>query len=79
MEIIHAVSRKDNYMVCDGKLSSEPIISEWGIYSTTAFDKDHDVMDDYSDVLLRSKIIISNKDSVIAGYCCLDSIYLLSI
>ena len=76
MEIINTTSRKENYIVRDGKLSSEPIISELGIYGTIVFDKDHIIKNDYSGSLLRSKLMTSNEGGVVAGYGSLDSMYL---
>lgn len=76
MEIIDTASRKENYIVRDGKLSSEPIISELGIYGTIVFDKNHISKNDYSGSLLRSKLMTSNEGGVVAGYGCIDSMYL---
>lgn len=76
MEIIDAKERKENYIVRDGQLSTEPIISELGIYGTVIFDKDHIAFNDYSGSLLRSKLMTSNEGGVVAGYGCIDSMYL---
>ncbi|CAL9729443.1 hypothetical protein MOUN0_G06942 [Monosporozyma unispora] len=76
MEIIDTATRKENFIVRDGQLSSEPIISELGIYGTIIFDKDHIANNDYSGSLLRSKLMTSNEGGVVAGFGCIDSMYL---
>lgn len=76
MEMIDTPTRKENFIINDGQLSSEPIISELGIYGTIIFDKDHIANNDYSGSLLRSKLMTSNEGGVVAGFGCIDSMYL---
>ncbi|CCK72672.1 glutathione synthase KNAG_0L00490 [Huiozyma naganishii CBS 8797] len=77
MELIDAKPTTKNFIVRDGKLSTEPIISELGIYGSIIFDGDNIHMNDYSGSLLRSKLVSSNEGGVVAGFGCIDSMYLM--
>lgn len=77
MEIIDVEPTKENFIVRDGKLSTEPIISELGIYGSIIFDKSSILVNEYSGSLLRSKLVSSNEGGVVAGFGCVDSIYLV--
>lgn len=77
MEIINVEPTKENFIVRDGKLSTEPIISELGIYGSIIFDNSSILVNEYSGSLLRSKLVSSNEGGVVAGFGCVDSIYLV--
>lgn len=77
MELIHPPLEK-NVLLRNGKLFSDGIVSELGIYNSLLFDENTGmaIKNTYGGHLLRSKISTSNEGGVAAGYGCVDSLYL---
>ena len=77
MEMIDAKPSTENYLVRDGKLTKEPVISELGIYGTILFDKESIRSNEYAGSLLRTKLSSSNEGGVVAGFGTVDSMCLV--
>jgi len=77
MEMIDVKASTENYLVRDGKLTKEPVISELGIYGTILFDKDSIRSNEYAGSLLRTKLSSSNEGGVVAGFGTVDSMCLV--
>lgn len=77
MELIHPPTEK-NVLLRDGKLITDGVVSELGIFGAYLLNEDTgDLLhNSYSGYLLRSKISTSNEGGVAAGYGCVDSLYL---
>lgn len=77
MELIHP-SLEKNIMIKDGKLATDGVVSELGIYCASLFNQETGevFLNKYEGHLLRSKIASSNEGGVAAGYGCVDSLYL---
>lgn len=77
MELIDVKANTENYIIRDGKISKEPVVSELGIYGTILFDEDSIRSNEYAGSLLRTKLNSSNEGGVVAGYGSVDSMCLV--
>lgn len=77
MELIDVKPSTENYLVRDGKLSREPVVSELGIYGTILFDAESIRSNEYAGSLLRTKPSSSNEGGVVAGFGTVDSMCLV--
>ncbi|PIA39343.1 hypothetical protein AQUCO_02600058v1 [Aquilegia coerulea] len=64
------------FLVQDGILHEEHVISELGIYGAYLRNKDKVIVNEQCGYLTRTKVSSSNEGGVVAGFAVLDSVYL---
>ncbi|CCD23011.1 glutathione synthase NDAI_0A08580 [Naumovozyma dairenensis CBS 421] len=77
MELIHNEPSLDNIICRNDEIFPLPILSELGIYGTIIFDDKGGIYYNHCPGwLLRSKFETSDEGGVVAGFGCLDSVFL---
>lgn len=76
MELIPAPDLR-NYIVRDGKIVAGGVVNELGVYGTILWDADGTILaNEEAGWVLRTKLKDVDEGGVVAGFGCLDSVYL---